>query len=1444
MPLEDGYISDSEGSLYDEVITRSLTAYEPPDYELDHNSRIPLTNEVQSENQRLNADVQQQSDLLLEELSGNGFESGANIELARKPQSSRESATQNKIDLPPGSQEDREQPQLPIIPDSSITTTISAESSTSDGLSTEHPHTAQTSLEENEIVNAVAIVEARSGRSLRQRTVLQLHPYTLEYELYRRSLKSRGIRPVVVPSQGKSSGPDPQLPQNSSSQQETPSQSQLYPESMGDDMNSEDIAYEENNETFGTTFSSPPPSSPIPPVSLPSKTTKGRAAKLKALDPDEHLYANAFSQGSSAASSEDEAIDRILLAKQRRRRQLFKTIARPETESHSRPNSGTDSADSSKFNSSSDSGESDSESEPELASEIELLKKKVRGVLPPSFITIDYTLQHQNKNKTNKKKTNSSTENNHKGVARKKIGNSTQRPLSPAPFGFTSSRTASPPAYTRTTPKAPSLTPPVLASPIRTDSVDNNHRPILISSDDDFGLPGQFEPLDDLVDPSDMEDDHIDTMNGPSKGGSSRNPQTRPRKRLAQSTIDGNSKDTRYKHKRPRGSVRHTNHQTRITGKSTKRRPQGHHNSKVTAEARQSQNSTTQQMSIVDLIDNSTSTERNNMPRFSLIAQRSALLKAHEQRLDSPTHKYIVINDGDESHPELKTLKRWKRGRLRQTNKLGSYSNVRQHHQSVRSDNNYRTAPTSVRERKEQSKPRRKLPTQLLTKKNPSLSVVSRGNSYYQSKSPQFRTTIIEIESGEYSVAKPMNSVRPKQYPALSPLQSISPGMRPMYPLRHENLPRTHSNSSLSFASSRPEVENNRVTREYKSKKQILRPPQRRTEYDDTQLVGDMDHLQPITSLVGAPHLSSMDAVPNRPFQGRRFYSYQFDVQPFAHDVVFATDTIVYNCVVQRPLGSKRDAIFLGNGIGLVEAKVEDHGLRIPKISEAYNRFHIWIEDCLSPEVASKDYSLDVYEFFLFVLPLVSDGNSPSYDQDFVKELSRLTLGLVADILDVWSRPFANTKMSTASSEFAQLTFTTASLCLLLLHRLKDLLKTDPTTMYSHSNAIRNLGGKLVQLIVSNFLPEVSNIMRSHRSTSNRVITRTSYILEIIYIAIHVLDNEVKGDGFYDMLNSVITLPQLLRNPEDLDSVERVWHSVFIFSAVYKLPKLTLQSNWKLVNILQGLTLTTFDSPGQQTLAIPYQRVFLVRCLKLATDWKWENNPALCISIYKFFAGRRFSNIEPSVPSGLSPFLSNGNFTEVVTTDSAYNIFLKLVAWTICFFQGDDNRLRKFIGILTPLNGRLYPMSSGLKVTDLDALGNQYSLLLVQFKYGRPSTRPTIDHFRSFIVLEQSHILARNLSLEAWFVVTKLLLEQDMDLDDTMKWFAEIVDSALKDTRKTGRYTSNLERELDYQNVVTYQKFFEKAVVSIDKLVSNQAVISKSRQWMNLLTPCKYRQIP
>ena len=510
-------------------------------------------------------------------------------------------------------------------------------------------------------------------------------------------------------------------------------------------------------------------------------------------------------------------------------------------------------------------------------------------------------------------------------------------------------------------------------------------------------------------------------------------------------------------------------------------------------------------------------------------------------------------------------------------------------------------------------------------------------------------------------------------------------------------------------------------------------------------------------------------------------YPVTFDITPLKSDTYFHANTLVGSEDLHRALSiGKLGARELDEPAGYFTISHGSMAIRCgPWNDEIYSRLNEMIVNNVLPsgrqsvvepsQIPLTDHSTALSEVLRKLITYISrylSFSDPIDRQDFIIKMQQFLQNLF-DRVNV-----AHTADCEVQNSPQQTSDTVRILSYLLV------LGTQIFEVGRHIGFFGLQKGKLLDVIKSTAQRLVKNVVgrttdlyhfhernRLHKERENGIQER-DVIPECVVICMHTLDllNEPIL-SFWDLVSQELSLPSPA--PNQIQVLENVWATVFSLLPFQEFDlsgipdrhrlKALSNDNWGCLNTVLKRILGLYDATCRQNGSSinDYIRVNLTRCYILINDWNWRRPDQILNTIFDFFGRRGLRPLHHETGSGSAEFLQKFTTAESLAlgpNESSFHIALKCLATGLHGMTRvyPEKKIRSFVFRHIPNHGRTYPKDQPLVEEDLTALRSHHDLLATLYCAAPPSCRPKLDHIRSLVSHESSHREACRVSVRSW----------------------------------------------------------------------------------------------
>ncbi|KAI0595825.1 Mus7/MMS22 family-domain-containing protein [Biscogniauxia sp. FL1348] len=271
----------------------------------------------------------------------------------------------------------------------------------------------------------------------------------------------------------------------------------------------------------------------------------------------------------------------------------------------------------------------------------------------------------------------------------------------------------------------------------------------------------------------------------------------------------------------------------------------------------------------------------------------------------------------------------------------------------------------------------------------------------------------------------------------------------------------------------------------------------------------------------------------------------------------------------------------------------------------------------------------------------------------------------------------------------------------------------------------------------------------------------------------------IPRSGFWDVVAPVV-LDGDAESSVDAHVFERAWHNLFTLLPLGEFDNAGIVvpgirhtiplEGWSIPQRLLKRVFQLYKTNSRQSPSFnDYCRGLVSRCHFLVDQWGWRRCNAIIGTIFDFFAAQDLSHLRNEEVYTSPQFLEHLTGSPALTIlpeDRCFHIFLKLLALSI-------KRLRKFgllkdvknlVARVLPNHNRQHDKEKDVHETELAALRNHHDLLCTLFWAAPAELRPSVQTIEKLVVPASSHKEACLISLRAWCQLSRFVVSSCEDV--------------------------------------------------------------------------------
>ncbi|KAI9768575.1 MAG: hypothetical protein M1840_004772 [Geoglossum simile] len=398
-----------------------------------------------------------------------------------------------------------------------------------------------------------------------------------------------------------------------------------------------------------------------------------------------------------------------------------------------------------------------------------------------------------------------------------------------------------------------------------------------------------------------------------------------------------------------------------------------------------------------------------------------------------------------------------------------------------------------------------------------------------------------------------------------------------------------------------------------------------------------------------------------------------------------------------------------------------------------------------------------------------------------------------------------NPQIRPMSEQSVKVIAQTSTPLLILAYQILQITKKgilETSTSAGVEGLLKSTARWLVRLLLHQDLKQIRSFYEDNQRVSRRDegIWEDDYLVEGWVVAIQILRQpDGQSDLFWDLLNEQLGQDKI-SHTATVQFFEQSWYGVISMLPLFEFDEFgilevgrrfrCLDDNWKLVKALTSRLLSIYmSSPRKQPVAFnSYCRAVFSRCHHLIKGWGWRKCETIIWTLFDFFTSNNLAHLNGEESTGSPRFLQEldqEQSLEIEPGDRCFHILLKIIGVGLRAMRQfySERRIRNTIFRLMPNHGRQYPKEEAVHREDLESLRNHHNLLCTLYWASPPSSRPPVGKIRDLVNPETSHREACHISLRAWSNLIRFQLstkEPASSLEPFTEWHNELTSQMLK----------------------------------------------------------------
>ena len=343
---------------------------------------------------------------------------------------------------------------------------------------------------------------------------------------------------------------------------------------------------------------------------------------------------------------------------------------------------------------------------------------------------------------------------------------------------------------------------------------------------------------------------------------------------------------------------------------------------------------------------------------------------------------------------------------------------------------------------------------------------------------------------------------------------------------------------------------------------------------------------------------------------------------------------------------------------------------------------------------------------------------------------------------------------------------------------LHEAVDTSIITEVGH--LVKNIACYIVAKVYDSGSGTLRSFLEDNRQRARREagIREDNTNVETLVITNHVLQEANLSDAsIWDFLHQLVATKHAV-TLNDVRILELIWYNSFTLLPLLEFDETGLLEvgrrfrnsveGWNVVKRVVSIVLEiSLANPEKQSATFNnYLRALFHRCLHLIKGWGWQRCEAIIGTLFDFFAHNNLAHLRHEESYGSPRFLQELDKDpnlDMDPDDRCYHILLKIIGTGLKAMRHvyPDKKIRNIAWRLMPNHGRLHPKDKPVRQEDLDALRNHHDLLCTIYWASPPGFRPRLDAVRNLVDPGSSHREACHISIRAWSNLIRYQLSTD-----------------------------------------------------------------------------------
>ncbi|KAK4115642.1 hypothetical protein N656DRAFT_842476 [Canariomyces notabilis] len=354
-------------------------------------------------------------------------------------------------------------------------------------------------------------------------------------------------------------------------------------------------------------------------------------------------------------------------------------------------------------------------------------------------------------------------------------------------------------------------------------------------------------------------------------------------------------------------------------------------------------------------------------------------------------------------------------------------------------------------------------------------------------------------------------------------------------------------------------------------------------------------------------------------------------------------------------------------------------------------------------------------------------------------------------------------------------------LALLAVRSLSHPWSDDPMQAMKIEDMIKKFASIIVRRLLEIGTQELRTLYGDLQRPSfrERGIRSDQVVANCWVVVVAVLRSAAIRGGPWDITHSVM-LSRLDASGSDVQTLEALWQDMFTLLPLCEIDNTGILvpgsrnrdpvEGWALPQQLLRRVFELYKSnPRQPPGFNDYCRALMARCHLLVQQWGWRKCTGIIGTIFDFFGSQNLAHLRNEEvyksPRFLEELDSNPSLS-IEPEDRCFHIFIKLLALAIQRLKqaGRQNDIKNLVARTLPNHNRQYLKEDTVHQHDLAALRNHHDLLCTLFWVSPPEMRPAVRLIEKLVIPGSAHKEACLINIRAWNQLARFVNSNGEDI--------------------------------------------------------------------------------